>query len=96
MECKFIIYTPYYTLSLYQFTLLILGVFDLELPFSGSLGTQRHEGGTRRIVAVVVAIVVVEVEHACIRTIVIVAAAIEPSIAGIREVRAIRLNTYIT
>ena len=61
-------------------TICVLGVFDLELPFSGSLGTQRHESGTRRRVAVVEAIAVGGVEHACLRTSGIAGAAIKPSI----------------
>ena len=70
-------------------TFFVLGVFDLELPFSDSLGTQRHKGGTRRKAAVAEAIAAAEVEHACIRTTAIVAAASEPSTAGTREVRVI-------
>ena len=71
-------------------TIFVLGVFDLELPFSDSLGRKRNQSGARRVVtAAVAAIAIVEAEHACIRTKVKVAAAIEPSIAGIREVRVI-------
>ena len=70
-------------------TFFVLGVFDLELPFSDSLGRKRNQGGTRRVVSEVAASVVVEAEHACIRTIVIAAVASEPSNAGRREVREI-------
>ena len=70
-------------------TIFVLGVFDLELPFSDSLGRKRHQSGARRVVTEVVATAIVEDEHACIRTTVIDAAATEPSTAGIREVRAI-------
>ena len=66
-------------------TFFVLGVFNLELPFSDSLGRKRNQGGTRRVASAVAAFVVVEVEHARIRTKGIVAAANEPSIAGIRE-----------
>ena len=70
-------------------TIFVLGVFDLELPFSDSLGRKRNQSGARRAATDVVAIVTVEAEHARIRTIVKVAAAKEPSTAGIKEVRAI-------
>ena len=70
-------------------TFFVLGVFDLELPFSDSLGRKRNQGGTRRVVSEVAASVVVEAGHACIRTIVIAAVASEPSNAGRREVREI-------
>ena len=70
-------------------TFFVLGVFDLELSFSDSLGRKRNQGGTRRVASVGVATVGVEVEHACMRTSVIVAAATEPSIAVIKEERVI-------
>ena len=71
-------------------TFFVLGVFDLELPFSDSLGRKRNQGGTRRVVSVAVAIAVVEGEHACTSTSVIDAAATEPNSAvGIREARGI-------
>ena len=69
-------------------TIFVLGVFDLELPFSDSLGRKRNQSGVRRAVTAAVATATVEDEHACSRTIAIVAAASEPSTAGIREVRA--------
>ena len=72
-------------------TFFVLGVFDLELPFSDSLGTQRHKGGTRRIAAAVAANADAEVEHAYKRTNAIAAAAKEPSTARIREARVIRI-----
>lgn len=72
-------------------TIFVLGVFDLELPFSDSLGRKRNQSGARRAVTVVVTIAAAEVEHACTRTTVIEAAATEPSTAGIREVRVIRV-----
>ena len=72
-------------------TFFVLGVFDLELPFSDSLGRKRNQGGTRRSGAAAAAIEAVEVEHASSRTIVIEAAAIEPSKAVIREDRVIRV-----
>ena len=77
-------------------TIFVLGVFDLELPFSDSLGRKRNQGGTRRAVSVVVASVVDEVEHACTRTIDIAAASIEPSISEKREVRVIRVPSACT
>ena len=70
-------------------TIFVLGVFDLELPFSDSLGRKRNQSGARRVVTEVAATAIVEEEHACIRTIATVAAAREPSSAGIREVRGI-------
>ena len=72
-------------------TFFVLGVFDLELPFSDSLGRTRNQSGARRAVTVVATIDVAEVEHACSRTIAIAAAAREPSMAGTREGRAIRV-----
>ena len=68
-------------------TIFVLGVFDLELPFSDSLGRKRNQSGARRAVTVVVTTAAAEVEHACPRTIVIAAAANEPSTAVIREDR---------
>ena len=44
------------------------------------------------IVGVVIAIVVVEVEHSCIVTIVVVAPAFEPRVTRVREVRAYGLR----
>ena len=70
-------------------TIFVLGVFDLELPFSDSLGRKRNQSGARRVATVAVADV--EEEHARIRTIAIAAAANEPSIAGRREERVIRV-----
>lgn len=66
-------------------TIFVLGIFNLELPFSGSLGSQKNQSGAIRDSVAVGAIDVGEVEHACIRTIATVTAATEPSIAGIRE-----------
>ena len=70
---------------------LVLGAFDSELPFADSLGREQNQSGARRGATVAATNVVVEVEHACTRTIVIAAAAKEPGTAGIREVRAIRV-----
>ena len=68
-------------------TIFVLGVFDLELPFSDSLGRKRNQSGARRFATDAVADV--EEEHACIRTTVKEAAATEPSKAGIRKERVI-------
>ena len=68
-------------------TIFVLGVFDLELPFSDSLSRKRNQSGARRVATAAVADV--EEEHACIRTTVKEAAATEPSKAGIRKERVI-------
>ena len=70
---------------------LVLGAFDSELPFADSPGEERNQGSAARIVAAASTKVSTEVEHACTRTTVEVAAAIEPGIAGIREARGIRV-----
>ena len=44
---------------------------------------------TERIVAVAITIVVVEKEHACIRTMIVIASAYEERIARVRKVRVI-------
>ena len=72
-------------------TIFVLGVFDLELPFSDSLGRKRNQSGARRGAIVGAAIVILEVEHARLRNIAIAAAASEPSTDGIREARVIRV-----
>jgi len=56
----------------------------------------RNQNSPRRVVIVIVAIVVVESKHARIRTIVVVTASFEPRVSGIREVRILQFNTYIT
>lgn len=47
-----------------------------------------------REVAVRITSVVVEVEHACVRRIIVVATPFEPGIVGIREVRVYDLILY--
>ena len=67
----------------------VLGVFDSELPFADSLRRERNQSGARRVATAAATSAVVEVEHARISAIAIVAAAEEPGRTRIREVRVI-------
>mgnify|MGYP004514662773 CR=1 FL=1 len=60
-----------------------------------SVESKTKQRSTGRVVTVGIAIVSARVEHARIRTIVVIAPTFEPGITGVREVRVIRLNTYI-
>ena len=63
----------------------------LSFVYNGSLGTT-DQASASGVVIVVSTCVSVEIEHARVRAIVVVAAAFEPRIAGIDEVRV--FTTY--
>ena len=70
-----------------------LGVLRKESPlWDSSFHTHRASKWahhTERIVVVGIAIVVVRIEHACVRFVVVVASAFEERIARIHEVRVV-------
>ena len=79
-------------------TFLVLGVFDLKLPFSDSLGRNRNQDGARRVASAAKTIVTAEAEHArdSTSTIVIITAAHKPgTTTGIREGRVIAVPATI-
>ena len=54
---------------------------------------ERNPHRAERIVVVIIAIVVVEIEHTCIRTIIVIAPTFEDRIARIREVSVVTVQS---
>ena len=69
--------------------IFLLGGKPLSFYFLFSFVSKYGHDNAERIVTVVVAIVVVEIEHSCIGLVVVIATTIEERPASVREVRVI-------
>ena len=76
-------------LTLVLLLLSVFGVFMRVLEVCFVVTLKCDQDRTERTVAVAMTIVDVETEHACIRTIIVIASAFEERIARVRKVRVI-------